>query len=195
VARTHTTAALVPLADLVGEVTRLTGIATELAASPDPESEVALRHLSKLRDLAQEYQPVTGGADLAGFVQYLDSVEDVDQEEDQLRTIREDAVQLLTFHGAKGLEWDCVFLAGIAKQVIPSEKPSESPAEKWWRVPFELRGDREFKKIRRQGAPGRRQGTLPPAECRPVRSACLMTAAHDAATAQEKRPRFRGLSR
>jgi DNA helicase-2/ATP-dependent DNA helicase PcrA len=77
-------------------------------------------------------------------VQYLDSVEDVDQEEDQLRTIREDAVQLLTFHGAKGLEWDSVFLASIAKQVIPSEKPSESPAEKWWRVPFELRGDREF---------------------------------------------------
>jgi DNA helicase-2/ATP-dependent DNA helicase PcrA len=138
------TAARVSLADLVGEVTRLTGIATELAASPDPEAEVALRHLSKLRDLAQEYQPVTGGADLPGFVEYLDSVEDVDQEEDQLRTIREDAVQLLTFHGAKGLEWDCVFLAGIAKQVIPSEKPSESPAEKWWRVPFELRGDREF---------------------------------------------------
>jgi len=138
------TAALVPLADLVGEVTRLTGIAGELAASPDPEAEVALRHLSKLRDLAQEYQPVAGGADLTGFVQYLDSVEEVDQEEDQLRTIREDAVQLLTFHGAKGLEWDCVFLAGIAKQVIPSEKPSESPAEKWWRVPFELRGDREF---------------------------------------------------
>jgi ATP-dependent DNA helicase UvrD/PcrA len=138
------TAALASLADLVGEVTRLTGIASELAASPDPEAQVALRHVSKLRDLAQEYQPVAGGADLNGFVRYLDSVEEVDQEEDQLRTIREDAVQLLTFHGAKGLEWGCVFLAGIAKQVIPSEKPSESPAEKWWRVPFELRGDRPF---------------------------------------------------
>jgi ATP-dependent DNA helicase UvrD/PcrA len=138
------TAARVSLADLVGEVTRLTGLAGELAASPDPEAQIALRHLSKLRDLAQEYQPVAGGADLAGFVQYLDSVEEVDQEEDQLRTIQEEAVQLLTFHGAKGLEWDCVILAGIAKQLIPSEKAPENPAEKWWRLPFELRGDREF---------------------------------------------------
>jgi ATP-dependent DNA helicase UvrD/PcrA len=138
------TSALVSLADLVGEVTRLSGLAEELAASPDPGAQVALRHLSKLRDLAQEYQPVAGGADLAGFVQYLDSVEDIEQEEDQLRTIREDAVQLLTFHGAKGLEWESVFLAGLAKQIIPSEKPPESPAEKWWRVPFVLRGDRTF---------------------------------------------------
>jgi ATP-dependent DNA helicase UvrD/PcrA len=77
-------------------------------------------------------------------VQYLDSVEDVEQEDDQLRTIQEDAVQLLTFHGAKGLEWECVFLAGIAKQLIPTEKAPENPAEKWWRVPFELRGDHDF---------------------------------------------------
>src|SRR5207245_2605820 len=109
-----TTAASVSLADLVGEVARLTGLAGELAASPDPEADVALRHLAKLRYLAREYQPVAGGPDLTGFIAYLDSVSDVDQEEDQLRTIQEDAVQLLTFHGAKGHEWDCVFLAGIA---------------------------------------------------------------------------------
>jgi DNA helicase II / ATP-dependent DNA helicase PcrA len=137
-------AARVSLSDLVGEVTRVTGLAGELAASPDPQAEISLRHLAKLRDLAQGYQPVAGGADLAGFVAYLDSVEEVDQEEDQLRPIREEAVQLLTFHGAKGLEWDSVFLAGIAKAIIPSEKSSDSPAEKWWRVPFELRGDRDF---------------------------------------------------
>jgi DNA helicase-2/ATP-dependent DNA helicase PcrA len=138
------TAARVSLADLVGEVARLTGLAAELAASPDPEADVALRHIAKLRDLAQDYRPVAGTADLAGFVAYLDSVEDVDQDEDQLRTIQEDAVQLLTFHGAKGHEWDCVFLAGIAKEIIPSEKWAENPAERWWRLPFELRGDRDF---------------------------------------------------
>ena len=137
-------AARVPLADLVGEVTRVTGLTAELAASPDPEAEVSLRHLAKLRDLAREYRPVAGDSDLDGFVAYLDSVEEVDQEEDQLRPVREEAVQLLTMHGAKGLEWDCVFLAGIAKGIIPSERSSDSPAEKWWRVPFELRGDREF---------------------------------------------------
>jgi DNA helicase II / ATP-dependent DNA helicase PcrA len=137
-------AARIALADLVGEVARVTRLTGELSASPDPEAEVALRHLARLRDLSRDYQPVAGASDLAGFVAYLDSVEEVDQEEDQLRTIQDDAVQLLTFHGAKGHEWDTVFLAGIAKAIIPSEKWSENPTERWWRLPFELRGDQEF---------------------------------------------------
>jgi DNA helicase-2/ATP-dependent DNA helicase PcrA len=139
-----TIAARVPLADLVGEIARVTGLAGELAASPDPEAEIALRHLARLRDLSRDFQPVAGASDLAGFVAYLDSVEEVDQEEDQLRTIQEDAVQLLTFHGAKGHEWETVFLAGIATGIIPSEKWSENPVERWWRLPFDLRGDRDF---------------------------------------------------
>ena len=54
----------VSLADLVGEIARVSGLAAELAASPNPEAELALRHLAKLRDLAQGYQPVAGSLDL-----------------------------------------------------------------------------------------------------------------------------------
>ena len=39
------------LADLVGEIARVSGLATELASSADPEAELALRHLAKLCDL------------------------------------------------------------------------------------------------------------------------------------------------
>src|SRR5205807_4972943 len=63
-------AARVSLADLVGEVARVSGLAAELAGSPNPEADVALRHVAKLRDLAQGYQPVAGALDLAGFVMY-----------------------------------------------------------------------------------------------------------------------------
>lgn len=138
------TAERVSLADLVGEIGRVSGLDAELAASPDPAAGVALTHLAKLRDLAQGYQPVEGTRDLGGFVAYLDAVDVIEQQEDEVRPPSGDAVALTTFHGAKGLEWDWVFLVGLAAKVMPSERPPESPPEKWWRVPFELRGDVEF---------------------------------------------------
>jgi DNA helicase-2/ATP-dependent DNA helicase PcrA len=103
-----------------------------------------MHHVAKLRDLAQGYQPVAGSADLAGFVDYLDSIEESDQDEDALRAVEENAVRLMTIHRAKGLEWDTVFVPGLAAKMFPTQVTPPDPAQKWQQLPTELRGDRDF---------------------------------------------------
>jgi DNA helicase-2/ATP-dependent DNA helicase PcrA len=42
----------------------------------------------------------------------------------------QDAVQLMTVHAAKGLEFDCVFVTGLEEGLFPSER-SMSDYEAW----------------------------------------------------------------
>jgi DNA helicase-2/ATP-dependent DNA helicase PcrA len=63
-----------------------------------------------------------GGGDLAGFVDDLDR-----RAADQHAPVA-DGVTLATFHAAKGLEWDTVFLVGLQDGTLPISYALDSPA-------------------------------------------------------------------
>lgn len=73
-----------------------------------------------LVDQAHEYAE-TGG-DLAGFVAELDR-----RAAEQHAPVA-DGVTLATFHAAKGLEWDSVFLVGLQEGTLPISYALDSPA-------------------------------------------------------------------
>jgi DNA helicase II / ATP-dependent DNA helicase PcrA len=131
-----------PLPELVGEIERVTGLTVEVEASRH-RARVGRRHLDRFLDEAARFALEADQATLPAFLAFLDAAED---EQYGLPTgeveVDAERVQILTVHGAKGLEWDLVAIPGLVTGVFPS-KPVKID---WTRarevLPSPLRGDR-----------------------------------------------------
>jgi len=77
--------------------------------------------LDNLKELTQAMQ---GFDTLGAYLEHVSLVMDVD------RTAGDDAVQIMTLHGAKGLEFPLVFLPGWEEGVFPSQRAVDEKGEK-----------------------------------------------------------------
>ncbi|MGN9812143.1 ATP-dependent helicase [Micromonospora sp. BQ11] len=136
-----------PLPELIADIERTIGLDVEVAvrAGRDGAGDAGLArgHLDALGDVAARFSGETPGATLSGFLSYLAAAED---EERGLTPgevdVVEGAVQILTAHAAKGLEWDVVAVAGLSRGVWPGPVRN---SDHWLGglgvLPFPLRGD------------------------------------------------------
>jgi DNA helicase-2/ATP-dependent DNA helicase PcrA len=132
-----------PVAEFLGEVIRRIGIVDELDA--DVDRVVAAqrgRNLAAFLEQVHGFEPVEGELTLRAFLDYVDAVEALDKEEwEPVQPTDEDAVKVMTIHQAKGLEFDHVFVPGVATGLLPSRRIQQNPAERGYSLDFELRGD------------------------------------------------------
>ncbi|GAA1606258.1 UvrD-helicase domain-containing protein [Catellatospora bangladeshensis] len=133
-----------PVSDLIADIERTTGLDVEVAVRAG-EVGLARAHLDTLGEVAARFAIETDGAPLGAFLSYLAAAED---EERGLAPgeidVAEGAVQILTAHAAKGLEWDVVAVAGLTKDVWPGpSKASDHYLKGLGVLPFPLRGDRD----------------------------------------------------
>ncbi|WP_375476784.1 UvrD-helicase domain-containing protein [uncultured Jatrophihabitans sp.] len=130
-----------PLAELVAEVEHTIGVDIEVAARPD-RAQVGRVHLDRFLDVAAEFAAEAGDDSLRAFLGYLEAAED---EENGLEAgdsvVAAERVQLLTVHGAKGLEWDVVAVPGLASGIFPGEPKGVNWARARHELPGPLRGD------------------------------------------------------
>jgi DNA helicase-2/ATP-dependent DNA helicase PcrA len=136
-----------PLPDLVADIERTIGLDVEVAVRGWAAGDAGLArgHLDALGDVAARYAGETDGGTLAGFLAFLSAAEEEERglEPGQVDVV-EGAVQILTAHAAKGLEWDIVSVAGLSRGVWPGlTRNSDHYLMGLGVLPFPLRGDSE----------------------------------------------------
>ncbi|MFC8924061.1 UvrD-helicase domain-containing protein [Cellulosimicrobium sp. NPDC057127] len=148
------------LPELVVEAERALGLDVEAAttaallatpglADPDAVSDRAREHLDAFRDVAATFAQTADVATLGAFLAWLGVATSRENGLDlPVREPDPDAVQVITAHAAKGLEWDVVAVPGLVDGVFPTVARSASGtrADSGWltdvaQLPYPLRGD------------------------------------------------------
>jgi DNA helicase-2/ATP-dependent DNA helicase PcrA len=147
-----------PLAELVAEVERMIGIDVEVAARAD-RAAIGRVHLDRFLDEAANFAADADEATLTAFLAFLDAAE---VEENGLDVgevaVERERVQILTVHGAKGLEWDVVAVPGLVSGVFPADPKSVDWTRTRQLLPAPLRGDHaELPALPLDGAADRKQ--------------------------------------
>jgi DNA helicase-2/ATP-dependent DNA helicase PcrA len=149
-----------PLADLAGEAERALGLDIEVLSRPEHTPTTARAHLDAFAEVAARFSGSADRPTLGGFLSWLDAAQAQERGLDKANIeVTSDAVQVLTVHAAKGLEWDVVAVPGLVEGTFPARSSSTTsfkngtwgmspPSDKGWigglsGVPYDLRGDRE----------------------------------------------------
>jgi superfamily I DNA/RNA helicase len=105
----------VVLSDILSEIGYNEGV-RQGCKSPE-EAANRGQNVAELVRALSEYQSRDAGDGISGFLSEISLDQDLNEEETE-----EDAVTLITFHAAKGLEFKHVFLIGVEEGLIPHER-------------------------------------------------------------------------
>lgn len=131
------------LPTVISVIERRLGLDIEVASRPGARAEEGRRNLDALLDTAASFSSASGTHDAGAFLSWLDVAAREEAPDVAAAEPRPGAVQLLTVHAAKGLEWDHVHVPGMNDGSFPSRRDPS-----WLKhpeaVPWPLRGDRDF---------------------------------------------------
>lgn len=119
------------ISELIRDILDTSGYEEELDKDTETEAQARRENLEELINKAASYEDTAESPSLDGFLAEVALVADVDQLDDQ-----EDRLTLMTLHGAKGLEFTKVYLAGLEDGLFPgsmavnSDDPSDLEEER-----------------------------------------------------------------
>jgi DNA helicase-2/ATP-dependent DNA helicase PcrA len=109
----------------LGKILDQSGYLQDLREERSEEAESRIENLAELVSAAREYESRTPEPSLAGFVDQLSLLSDVDEEAGS----RDARVLMMTLHSAKGLEFPVVVIAGLEEGLFPHSRSADDEAE------------------------------------------------------------------
>ena len=109
----------------LGKTLDQSGYLQDLREERSEEAESRIENLMELVSAAREYETRNPEPSLAGFVDQLSLLSDVDEEAGS----RNARVLMMTMHSAKGLEFPIVVMAGLEEGLFPHSRSSDDEAE------------------------------------------------------------------
>ncbi len=102
---------------ILKSILQLSGYMDMLTQQDTEEAQARVENINELLNALASWVQENPGRSLSGFLEEVSLVSDVDNWQ-----ARDDAVNLMTMHCAKGLEFKQVFLVGIEDGIIPSRQ-------------------------------------------------------------------------
>lgn len=127
------------LPDFVGAVVHELQLDIEVAANRFRTLETA--PLEAFFDALSGYLAVDDVASLGGFLAWLREAEKREDLSPRSEAPVKGAVQVLTIHGAKGLEWDVVAIPRLVHDELPAPTRGAKGWMRYGQLPWEFRGD------------------------------------------------------
>ncbi|HEV3352247.1 MAG TPA: ATP-dependent DNA helicase [Acidimicrobiales bacterium] len=128
-------AARLPVLDLAETIVQRTGLW-------QAAGERGRQNLLRFLDLAERFAPVEGDPGLPAFLEHLRLIDESEEDVAEAHPSDVDAVKVMTIHQAKGLEYPCVYVPGLAgkrlSRIFPDQqRGGENPltsgaALPWW---------------------------------------------------------------
>ncbi|TFB94738.1 ATP-dependent DNA helicase [Cryobacterium sp. HLT2-28] len=129
-----------PLLDFVRLIEQETLLDVELIANE--ANGLGLANLYAFHDTVSAFLASDEIGSLAGFLRWLARAERADDLGPRVEPSEKGTVQLLTVHGAKGLEWDYVAIPNLTEKSLPAQTREGAGWLRFGELPYPFRGDR-----------------------------------------------------
>ena len=132
------------IADLLAATAQALRLDIELDANEASEhagSSAAHANLDVFTDLVEGYLAIDTRGTLASLLEWIERAAEADETAEHVTAPAPGTVQLITAHGAKGLEWDLVAIPRLVSGEFPGPARSGAGWLRTGQLPDELRGD------------------------------------------------------
>lgn len=109
------------VSDIVIEVLEASGLSRRFTNEFTKEGREALMNLRNLHDMSVKFEKSRGkeGKELGKFIEYLEILDEMGKNPPGARIVDDEAINLMTIHSSKGLEFRTVFVTNMAKDRFP----------------------------------------------------------------------------